>query len=209
MALMLEAMILSPNQFQATWNDSDTRTDYDLQAWQGQAPSGWFLIGDLAESAGSDWIYGSQPRGALIAVRDVSTDGDVALEAVNNFQQLWNNSGGIGGDWGSVWQLQPGSFSQIPLGNAITASKDTPPAGGIYCAFNPAVLLAAQIGPEIWSDTGMRGLDVTPMTLFQVVPSATHPQGIQHGSFVFGFGTTAPGVGVMTLNPAYVTWVPA
>lgn len=201
LALLVQAMWATPEMLSTTWNDQGSSADFNVQGWTfSGGPAGFYALGDLVQASSDDGLYGSAATGALLLLKDVSTEGDVALYPAQGMNTVWADA--LAG-------------KQVSVGAATTSENGTALGcfllgGSAVCSamalVHPALLLAGQTGAEIWeSGSATR----RPLSFWRIVASPAAPSGVPSG----GFGITSsngpgpnPWPQPWTLNPQYLQW---
>ncbi|WP_241759606.1 Vps62-related protein [Pyxidicoccus parkwayensis] len=206
---MVNAMILTSNEFDLIWNDKGSGAKASIQTWRA-APkaNGYLPLGDLAQAADNTWIYGTKPLGAFVVLQDVSTDGDVALKNPESFTNIWTDAGSGGNTDGSIWAPNPPN-GFTALGHMVNTGHSTPPDTSSYYCINTQMVVQAQSGPLIYADTGSGAKK--DLGVWSFAPTPTQPGGIVLGTFLANNSHSAPPENSLfdLIDPQYVTWVTA
>ncbi len=195
--------------FKLSWNDKGSGANSDIQCWTPQPPIGWTRVGDIAEGSQGRRNYGQQPRGTVMIVKDISTDGDKALTNSVDYKRIWKDSGSGAALDGSFWEPVPHD-DYLFLGNIAMIGHNNKPDISDYVCIHKAIIAdgRGQAGNSIWLDISSGAHK--DVSVWQYALQPRFPQGILSYSFIAIEGHEAPPDQLFfVLDPAFVELLPS
>eukprot|EP01088_Endostelium_zonatum_P017876 TRINITY_DN5514_c0_g1_i1.p1 TRINITY_DN5514_c0_g1~~TRINITY_DN5514_c0_g1_i1.p1 ORF type:complete len:359 (-),score=84.96 TRINITY_DN5514_c0_g1_i1:62-1138(-) len=207
--------VVEVKEFQRIWKDRGTGTESDLTLFRPLAPTGYYILGDIARPYHSDdyprkeketdakafsttTAHGMycQDHTPVLAVNEINSDFPEYLRKPVDYQFLWNDTRTGALQPVTIWKpLAPPGF--VALGFVATPDHTKPSLDLIRCLHHSITLPGSILG-MVWQDRGSGGK--FDCSLWAVGADKSDPYAKSPGTIIGTSGYQKPNVKVYVID---------